>query len=147
MSLDTFKRVAYVDDMDGEREMMRMLYKQCEKRFHDDVEFVGLASWEEAIEYFKANKVDVLLLDLTLPPFSADQTLKKMCEEITSHPEFPPVVVLTGSVEKENRPKAIWAGADDYILKTDLHGHAERLCERVYLAHLRRVAHAKRAQS
>lgn len=134
------KTVIHVEDMQGEREVIELLYQQCHARFHGDVDFVGLASWAECLDYLEHHAVDVIVLDLILPPFDADQTLGQMQAAQKADPGFPPVVILTGNQLPETRRKAILAGADDFIVKQDLHGHAERLCERVYLSFLRRLA-------
>jgi CheY-like chemotaxis protein len=61
-----------------------------------------------------------------------------------------PIVVLTGyeSREEELRLKCMAAGASDFMLKLKANQRPEDLCERVYLAHLRRIftnAHGRSA--
>src|SRR5512133_349515 len=56
---------------------------------------------------------DVVLLDLSLPDVSELEGLRRLKE---AAPDVP-VVVLTGSANREIGPAAIQAGAQDYLIK------------------------------
>lgn len=133
-------RILYIEDMAGEAELIQRLYAMCNKCFHGEVVFETCGNWHSGIEYVRKNSPDVLLLDLVIPPMSADETL----EMLSSEPNLPPVFVLTGTPkygprESDLRNKSFAAGASDFMLKQDAVHYPEELCERIYHCHLRRV--------
>lgn len=70
---------------------------------------------QEALEAVKAEKPDLMLLDLMLPGFSGYEVL----QELRRRPELAdvPVVVLTARRDEEDRVKGLELGADDYVTK------------------------------
>lgn len=82
------------------------------KRFH-----LTCKSWlEEAIRYLRKNKVDVVLLDLSLPDSKGLDTVSAVCGL------FPglPVIILSGGDEDSSAIKALKLGAQDYVHKADI---------------------------
>lgn len=65
-----------------------------------------------AIEQFKENKYDLVLLDLMLPGLSGEQ----VCQEIRKI-SATPIIMLTAKIEEEERISGLQMGADDYITK------------------------------
>lgn len=68
---------------------------------------------EEALEVFKTNKVDLILLDLILPGIDGFM----VCQEIREISESVGVIMLTARSQEEDRVKGLIQGADDYLLK------------------------------
>jgi two-component system, OmpR family, phosphate regulon response regulator PhoB len=69
----------------------------------------------EALEAARAEKPDLMILDLMLPGFSGYEVL----QEMRRRPELMevPVVVLTARRDEADRVKGLELGADDYVTK------------------------------
>jgi two-component system, OmpR family, phosphate regulon response regulator PhoB len=69
----------------------------------------------EALESARAEKPDLMILDLMLPGFSGYEVL----QEMRRRPELMevPVVVLTARRDEADRVKGLELGADDYVTK------------------------------
>lgn len=68
---------------------------------------------QEAIDMFKANTVDLVLMDLQLPVmdgYTATREIKKINQEI-------PIIAQTAHVMSGEREKCLEAGCDDYLAK------------------------------
>ncbi len=133
------KSLLFIEDDALQRHVTERLYQMCGKVFHGEVDFITANSWDAGIKIISSGHIDAVILDLTLPPMSMDDTLTAL----RSNPQLPPVVVFTGHDGPEEfvaalRRKCILAGADDFLLKRDVSRHPELLCERVYVAYLRR---------
>jgi len=71
-----------------------------------------------ALKQIAAGDMDVILLDLSLPDASGLETLSK------THAAAPgvPIVVLTGLDDEELALKAVYEGAQDYLVKGQMEG-------------------------
>ncbi len=68
---------------------------------------------QEAIDMFKENDIDLVLMDLQLPildGYTATKEIKKINQEI-------PVIAQTAHVMSGEREKCLEAGCDDYLAK------------------------------
>ena len=68
---------------------------------------------QEAIEMFKANDIDLVLMDLQLPimdGYTATREIKKIDAKI-------PIIAQTAHVMSGEREKCLEAGCDDYLSK------------------------------
>jgi CheY-like chemotaxis protein len=68
---------------------------------------------QEAIDIFKANRIDLVLMDLQLPVmdgYTATREIKKIDPLI-------PIIAQTAHVMSGEREKCIEAGCDDYLAK------------------------------
>ena len=68
---------------------------------------------QEAIEMFKANDIDLVLMDLQLPimdGYTATREIKKIDSKI-------PIIAQTAHVMSGEREKCLEAGCDDYLSK------------------------------
>jgi DNA-binding response OmpR family regulator len=70
------------------------------------------SSGEEAIDLFKIDKFDLILLDLVLPGISGID----VCKWIRSQSDVP-IIVLSAQADEELKVRALDAGADDYVTK------------------------------
>ena len=68
---------------------------------------------KSALEAFRKEQPDLVLLDWTLPDLQGVEILKQIREE----QDFTPVVMLTGRTAKEDIVEGLTAGADDYVTK------------------------------
>ena len=66
-----------------------------------------------AIEAFRKEQPDLVILDWTLPDIQGVEMLKLIREE----QDFTPVIMLTGRTAKEDIVEGLTAGADDYVTK------------------------------
>lgn len=142
--MPTFHRVLFIEDDPGEQHVVRELYHLCQKAYRGQVEFHCVSSWQEAIAQVEVNRPDVVIADLTLPPCTAEDSLENI--KLFS-PTWPPIIVMTGHEEREEelRVKAIMdSGASDFLIKRRMNRHPEELCERVYVAYLRKSHAAQR---
>ena len=70
-----------------------------------------------AIEIVKEQQIQLVMLDLSLP----DSEGLAAFVEISAEAPTTPVVILTGNVDESVAVRAIQIGAQDYILKEELH--------------------------
>ena len=68
---------------------------------------------KSAIEAFRRDQPDLVILDWTLPDVQGVEILKQIREE----QDFTPVIMLTGRTSKEDIVEGLTAGADDYVTK------------------------------
>ena len=67
---------------------------------------------KEALEIFKNNKIDLIILDIMMPVMDGLTTLEKIREVSTI-----PVILLTAKGQEEDKLQGYDFGADDYITK------------------------------
>jgi len=68
---------------------------------------------KEGLGIARANKPDVVLLDLMLPDINGYQ----VCEELRRIDPFLPVIMLTARSQEADKIRGLDAGADDYVTK------------------------------
>ncbi|QFR48761.1 response regulator [Sulfurimonas lithotrophica] len=72
----------------------------------------------EAIEYFKNNKYDVILMDENMPNMSGIETTSKIIEiEKKNKLKHTPIIALTANALKGDKKKFLSAGMDYYLTK------------------------------
>ena len=69
----------------------------------------------EAIELYKNNQPDLLLLDLKMPYLDGFEVLEKLNE--IKEDDYLPVIIITAQDDRENKLKALDLGAKDFIGK------------------------------
>ncbi len=90
-----------------------------------DMEIVGAAqNGEEAIAFFKAQKPDVILLDIDMPTMNGIEALKNLRAQNDSIPVimFSTLTVRGGEATLD----ALAAGATDYVAKPSGSGHVDK---------------------
>ena len=75
---------------------------------------------EAFLEVFKADRFDLVLLDLMLPGMNGLACLKAMRKQAGDPKAMPLVVMVTALNDSEMKRQTLEAGASDYILKPDL---------------------------
>ena len=68
---------------------------------------------DEALEVFKTNQPDVVLLDVMLPGFDGVE----VCKAIRQESPRVPIIFLSARGDTEDKIKGLEAGADDYLVK------------------------------
>ncbi|MGF1756480.1 diguanylate cyclase [Photobacterium sagamiensis] len=101
-------RILLVDDVHLERMQLAMRLQ----RLGHIVEAVG--SGREAIEKYPLFEPDLLLLDISMPVMSGTEVAAQIR---IKHPEWVPIIFLSGHDEPEMIEKAIDMGGDDYLIK------------------------------
>lgn len=106
------KTVLLVEDNDFIRNMYQL------KLSKSGLEVVEAGDGVQALEKIKAQKPDVILLDLMMPNMGGLDVLKQLKSD-GMLPDLP-VVVLTNVMDQQSVDDAKKLGARDYIVKTDL---------------------------
>ncbi|MGO1579890.1 MAG: response regulator transcription factor [Peptoniphilaceae bacterium] len=66
----------------------------------------------EALEVFRNNKIDLVIMDLMMPNLSGEETILKLREH-----SFVPIIILSAKSEDYDKVMGLNIGADDYITK------------------------------
>ena len=101
------KRVLVVDDDQRTRRVLQIALKRL------DLEPVGVATAELALQQLRREKVDLILTDLKMPGMDGIQFMR----ELRTMDEDVPVIVLTAYGTVESAVDAMKLGALDYIAK------------------------------
>src|SRR5688572_4634733 len=102
-------KVLCVEDNTGDARLLRELLMQEQP----PVELITVASLEQAIAQLGETKVDVVLLDLSLPDSQGLETVRRMQAAAPTVP----VVVLTGFRDDALGIQCVQSGAQDYLIK------------------------------
>lgn len=100
------RRILIVDD---EPRMIHFIRLNLE---HDGFEVFEATSGLKALEQFRDQLPDLILLDVMMPDIDGFETLR-LIREISNVP----VIMLTAKGEEEDRVQGLELGADDYITK------------------------------
>ena len=101
-------RVAVVDDNADNRLIIRTILE-------DQYEIFEFSSGIEAIQGFRKNRPDVVILDISLPEMDGTEILRRIREDAELHDL--PVVALTAHAMVGDREKYLAAGFNDYVAK------------------------------
>ncbi len=69
----------------------------------------------ESLEILKNEKIDLVLMDIMMPEMDGYETIAKIRDELNM--KTIPIIVVTAKSMKDEKEKAIKAGANDYIAK------------------------------
>lgn len=104
--MDGRQRALVVDDDEDVRELLGYVLRGL------DLDVVTAATGEEGIDLLRAEDVDLVTLDLTLPDLDGVEVCRRMREFSDAY-----VVMITGRVEESDRLVGLDVGADDYMSK------------------------------
>lgn len=107
--------ILLVEDDAGDARLIREML--VERKEHYELQRV--ARLEAGLSYVQDNKVDVILLDLSLPDSHGLETVRRM----QRHAPHIPVIVLTGLDDRQMGLRAVREGAQDYLIKGNVDGN------------------------
>jgi two-component system, NtrC family, response regulator len=109
----------------------------------DDHEVLLAEDRESALATVAAERADVVLLDLGLPPHPNDTSEGfRALGELLGHDRFAKIIVITGQSEKENALRAIGEGAYDFLCKPIDTDELQIILKRAFhVSHLEREYH------
>ena len=111
-------KILLIEDNPGDARLVReMLSEINDPTFSFDIECVTKLS--TGLEFLARNKVDVILLDLSLPDSHGLETFFQVYKQ---SPDTP-IVVLSGFKDETLSIEAVKNGAQDYLVKGHVDGH------------------------
>ncbi|MCC6409991.1 MAG: response regulator [Planctomycetes bacterium] len=113
-SPEAYLRVLIVEDDDADAELIERMLANGDGARHHGV--ARVATLRAALDRLQGDAVDVMLLDLGLPDAIGLSGLQCVVE---ARPTLP-VLVVTGSGERETGLRAVALGAQDYLAKDQL---------------------------
>lgn len=114
---NTLKILLVEDNKNDAALIKEMIYEDVIKDAYDlQCELIHKETCDNALNYLAENKVDVILLDLSLPDSSGLDTVKKMVEREKNTP----IIVLTGLDDENVAIKALQGGVQDYLSKNQI---------------------------
>lgn len=100
------KKILLVDDEEG----IQLLYKE---EFTDEgYEVISALNGEEALEKFKTDPPDLVILDIQMPGMNGIEVLRQMKMINSSMP-----VILSSAYHEYKQDLGAWA-SDDYVVKS-----------------------------
>ena len=115
MKLNTIT-VLLIEDNPGDAELLQELLAEVQQI---SFQVTWMDTLSTGLQYMADHKIDLLLLDLTLPDSEGLNTLVKA----QTQAPYLPVVVLTGCDDEEQAVKAMREGAQDYLVKDQIDSH------------------------
>jgi len=106
------KKILLVEDNETNQIFMKIvLNKLC-------IEFDIASDGVEAIDMFKQNRYDLILMDENMPNMNGIEATKKILEfEKETHAIHTPIVALTANAIKGDRERFLSVGMDEYLSK------------------------------
>ena len=108
--------ILLVEDNPGDARLIRELFRDLQGRSFD---ILTAESFRQAHDRLKEHRVDLALVDLSLPDSHGLDTFRKIAAGYPSLPQ----VLLTGLNDRETAIQAVREGAQDYLLKGEVDGH------------------------
>jgi len=102
-------KILIADDEEGNRKILEIRLKA--KGF----EVISAEDGTAALRKFEAERPDLVILDVSMPPPNGFQ----VCQKLKSHPDHykTPVILLTSKGMEKDRFWGMEAGADEYMTK------------------------------
>ncbi len=106
------KKILLVEDSKANQVFMKIVLKKLKIEF--DIANDGL----EAIEAFKHNRYDLILMDENMPNLNGTEATKEILKiERKEHLKHTIIVALTANAHHDDRKKFLDAGMDEYLTK------------------------------
>jgi len=103
------KKIALIED---DSDLFALIRYNLEK---EGFTFAGQQTGRAALEFFRRERPDLIILDIMLP----DQDGLEICKSLRKHPDLAhvPVIFLTARASETDRIIGLELGASDYIVK------------------------------
>jgi DNA-binding response OmpR family regulator len=106
--MSNVRKILLVDDDEELREQLRE-----QLALHDEFEIATAGTAGKGIEMAKADHVDLLILDVSLPDLDG----REACKILRKGGFKSPIIMLTGNVSDADMILGLDAGANDYVTK------------------------------
>jgi two-component system cell cycle sensor histidine kinase/response regulator CckA len=113
---DTPIKILLIEDNPGDA---RLIQEMLTGAGSNGISLEWVPRLSQGLEYLSQGKIDLVLLDLSLPD---SQGLETFCKAYTHAPEIP-FVLLTGLDDETVALTAVQNGAQDYLIKAETDGH------------------------
>lgn len=104
------RKILIVDDISTNRKLLRGMLL-C---FEFD-EILEASNGINAIEVFKDNQPDIILMDIDMPRMNGYSAAKKI--KVLSGEDYVPIIFITASTEEASLSKSLDCGGDDFLSK------------------------------
>lgn len=98
---------------------------------------------ETGLEIMKERKIDIILLDLMLPDCEGLETFSRFYEKSNGTP----IIVLSGTTDEKQAMEAVYLGAQDFLIKSQVGVESLVRCIRYTLARLQVAEYRERLQA
>ena len=102
-------RILVIDDEERNIKLVKGML------MHESYNINGCLSGEEAIEFLQDEKPDLILLDILMPGMNGFELCRMLKQDVSTRSI--PIVMVTALNDKEDRKKALDAGAEDFLNK------------------------------
>ena len=102
-------RILVIDDEEKNIKLIKGLLMR--ESYHIN----GCFSGEEALEFLQNDKPDLILLDILMPGIDGFEVCRMLKQDVSTR--VIPIVMVTALNDKEDRKKALDAGAEDFLNK------------------------------
>ena len=106
-------------------------------------EIVWATNLHDGLEIVKNQRVDIILLDLMLPDSEGLESFKRVYE----HAGGTPIIVLSGTTDEQQAMEAVYLGAQDFLIKSQVGIDSLVRCIRYTLARLQVAEYRERLQA
>ena len=110
---DPLRKNACIFLVDDEPANLKLLTKMLASRQYEHL--VPLQDARQVIDAYRANRPDLILLDINMPHLDGYQVMAQL--QALADPLLPPIVILTAQHGRDTLLKALAAGARDFIGK------------------------------
>jgi PAS domain S-box-containing protein len=103
------------------------------KKMMPGVEIVGAEDGQQAVEAFRDNKIDLVLMDVQMPVMDGLEATAKIRAIDEARANFTPIISLTAGVTNHDRERCLAAGMDEFVSKPVVYAELERVLEHFLL--------------
>ena len=115
-NIDRVIKILLIEDNRADTQLLKQFFAKLGKK---KVELIAVERLRDGLNYLQQNNnFDIILLDLSLPDGWGLENLAKI-QQVSAEI---PVIILTGVDDEEHALAALRAGAQDYIIKSQIFG-------------------------